>query len=209
MSELVVDFISTLDGYAAGDGWPGWWGLEGPQYLGWLGEAPEKDHTLLLGAATYRLMSDFAAQDAKGTAELTRMPKVVFSSTLAEPLDWANTRLVTSDAVEEVRRVKAEGLAMRTIGSLTLCRSLLSAGVVDRFRVVVFPVITGQTGQERIYDGYPDLGLELGESRTFDERIQLLDYVPTLLEGHPRHLDPVGPARSRGAGVEGGGRRSP
>lgn len=66
MAELVVDFIATLDGYAAGDGWPGWWGLEGPEYLGWLGDAPEKDHTILLGATTYRLMSGFAAQGAEG-----------------------------------------------------------------------------------------------------------------------------------------------
>ena len=50
---------------------------------------------------------------------------------------------------------------MRTVGSLTLCRSLLEADLVDRFRVVVFPVITGATGRERIFDGYPDVALEL------------------------------------------------
>ena len=72
------------------------------------------------------------------------------------------------------------------MGSLTLCRSLLNAGLADRFRVVVFPVITGSTGQERIYDGYPDVALELIASRTFDGRIQLLDYVPTVLDGPPR-----------------------
>ena len=75
--------------------------------------------------------------------------------------------------------------SMRTIGSLTLCRSLLKAGLVDRFRVVVFPVITGSTGQERIYDGYPDVALEMVNSRTFDGRIQLLDYVPIVLDGPP------------------------
>ena len=53
--------------------------------------------------------------------------------------------------------------SMRTIGSLTLCRSLLSAGLVDRFRVVVFPVITGSTGHDRIYDGYPDVALDPGQ----------------------------------------------
>lgn len=113
------------------------------------------------------------------------MAKLVFSSTLAEPLGWARSRLVPGDAVEEVRRLKAGGTSMRTIGSLPLCRSMLAAGVVDRFRVAVFPVITGNTGRERIYDGYPDLGLELIESRTFDGRIQLLDYVPTLLDRPP------------------------
>jgi dihydrofolate reductase len=74
---------------------------------------------------------------------------------------------------------------MRTIGSLTLCRSLLNAGLVDRFRVVVFPVITGRSGRERIYDGYPDVALEMIGSRTFDGRIQLLEYGPTILPGSP------------------------
>ena len=58
-------------------------------------------------------------------------------------------------------------------------------GLADRFRVVVFPVITGNTGQERIYDGYPDVALDLIASRTFDGRIQLLDYVPTVLDRAP------------------------
>ena len=74
---------------------------------------------------------------------------------------------------------------LHTLGSLRLARSLLRAGVVDRFRVVVFPVITGATGQERVYDGYPDLTLELVESRTFDGRLQLLEYVPTVLDRPP------------------------
>jgi len=74
---------------------------------------------------------------------------------------------------------------LRTIGSLTLCRSLLMAGLADRFRVVVFPVITGSSGRERIYDGYPDVALEMVSSRTFDDRVQLLEYIPTLLAGPP------------------------
>jgi dihydrofolate reductase len=82
--------------------------------------------------------------------------------------------------------MKAEGAkSMRTLGSLTLCRSLLKAGLVDRFRVVVFPVSTGRTGRDRIYDGYPDVSLDMVSSRTFDNRIQLLEYVPTVLSGPP------------------------
>src|SRR5207247_9803661 len=112
--------------------------------------------------------------------------KVVFSTTVREHLDWANTQLVTRDHVEAVLEMKAKGSKpMRTIGSFTLCRSLLKAGLVDRFRVVVFPVITGSSGRERIYDGYPDVALEMTSSRTFDGRIQLLEYVPTILTGPP------------------------
>jgi len=105
---------------------------------------------------------------------------------LTEPLAWPNTKLVTRDAVATVREMKSAGPKnLRTMGSLTLCRSLLKAGAVDRFRVVVSPVITGRTGQERIYDGYPDVALEMISSRTFDGRTQLLEYVPTVLDRPP------------------------
>jgi dihydrofolate reductase len=195
--ELLVDFITSLDGYGGAEGWPGWWGLEGPEYMAWLGEQSLTDYTFLMGANTYRLMYGFTAQS--GTAEselrseeeasvdeLTKASKVVFSSTLQGPLPWANTRLVSGDAVEAVRKMKQEGSGpLTTLGSLALCRSLLKAGLVDRFRVVVFPVITGITGNDRIYDGYPDVALDMVASRTFDGRIQLLEYVPRVLAGPP------------------------
>jgi dihydrofolate reductase len=185
MGTLMVDFITSLDGYGAAEGWPGWWGMESPEYLGWLGEQPE--HTVLMGATTYRLMAGFAASGEEGVDEfLTQLSKVVFSSTLTEPLVWANTRLVTGDAVEAVRAMKEDSrIEMRTLGSVSLCRSLITAGLVDRFRVVVFPVVTGATGQDRIYDGYPDIRLDLVESRTFEGGLQLLEYVPTVLDGPP------------------------
>src|SRR5215204_4987225 len=184
MSELLVDFITSLDGYASGEGWPGFWGLEGPEYLAWLGEQPEV--TYLMGSNTYRLMSGFAAGEVpEGQDELTQASKVVFSSSLEEPLTWANSTLVRDDAVEAVRAMKENGSGLlSTIGSLSLCRSLLRAGLVDRFRVGMFPVITGATGAERIYDGYPDVALEMIEHRTFDGRIQLVEYKPRVLE-HP------------------------
>src|SRR5690606_8406288 len=108
MRELLIDFGTTLDGYASGDGWPGWWGQEGPESRGWLGEQPPV--TYLMGANTYRLMSSFAggeppvgtaaieAEEEESLDDLTRAPKVVFSATLEEPLTWANTTLVRGDA---------------------------------------------------------------------------------------------------------------
>lgn len=186
MQTLMVDFIISLDGYGAAEGWPGFWGMEGPEYLGWLEE--QEEHTALMGAATYRLMSGFAAQapDETGMAELTALPKVVFSASLAGPLSWPNTELVSGDAVDAVRAMKEQGRRpLRTIGSLALSRSLLRAGLVDRYRVVVFPVITGATGRDRIFDGYPDVALELVDHRTFDGRLQMLEYVPTILDGPP------------------------
>jgi dihydrofolate reductase len=155
-----------------------------------------------MGANTYRLMSGFAAGEMPaGTDELTadeeasvdgltQASKVVFSASLEEPLAWANSTLVRDDAVEAVRAMKEGGAGiLSTIGSVSLCRSLLRAGLVDRFRVVMFPVITGATGAERIYDGYPDVALEMIDSRTFDGRIQLVEYRPRVLEHPP--LDPT------------------
>lgn len=197
MQELLVDFITSLDGYGAAEGWPGWWGLEGPEYLAWLGQQPERDYTILMGANTYRLMSGFAdeseASASKETtdedasiAELANASKVVFSTTLQSPLSWPNTRLISGDAIEAVQEMKRTGTEpLRTLGSLTLCRSLLKAGLVDRFRLVVFPVITGKTGRDRIYDGYPDVALDMVANQTFDGRLQLLEYVPTVLTGPP------------------------
>jgi len=195
MRELLVDFITSLDGYASAEGWPGWWGLQGPEYLAWLGEQPEV--TYLMGANTYRLMSgfaageppvgqeEFAADEEESVDELTRASKVVFSASLEAPLAWANSTLVRDDAIEAVRAMKQDGSGLLgTIGSLSLCRSLLRAGLVDRFRVVMFPVITGATGAERIYDGYPDVALEMIDHRTFDGSIQLVEYRPSVLE-HP------------------------
>ena len=75
MPELLVDFISSLDGYGAAEGWPGWWGLQGPEYLAWLGESPEANHTVLMGANTYRVMSGFAAEGEPGTEALAEHVK--------------------------------------------------------------------------------------------------------------------------------------
>ncbi|MEV0889783.1 dihydrofolate reductase family protein [Promicromonospora sp. NPDC050262] len=184
MQKLMVDFIISLDGYASAAGWPGFWGLEGPEYLAFLGEDGENQHTTLMGATTYRVMTELMTDVPEDP--LADMPKVVFSSTLTTPLTWANTELVTGDAVEAVRELKeTSDRPLRTLGSLSLCRSLLLAGLVDRYRVVVFPVVTGASGKERIFDGYPDVAMELVEHRTFDGRLQLLGYVPTVMDGPP------------------------
>ncbi|BCW06538.1 hypothetical protein NtRootA1_26760 [Arthrobacter sp. NtRootA1] len=196
-AQLMVDLIISLDGYASAEGWPGWWGLESPEYLAWLEEEGKKDFTTLMGANTYRVMSSMSEQAAgedSGFSEeegaaltgLAAVPKVVFSSTLQEPLAWPNSELVSGDAVEAVKELKRTRTGtLTTLGSLSLCRSLLSAGLVDRYRIVVFPVITGRTGRERIYDGYPDVSLEMVNSRTFDGQLQLLEYIPTLISGPP------------------------
>jgi dihydrofolate reductase len=196
MATLMVDFIISLDGYGAAEGWPSYWGLEGPEYLAWLNEdsLAEEGLVYLMGANTYRIMSPWAGKnnDAASLA-MDAARKVVFSSTLTEPLSWANTELVTGDAIAAVREMKqSESRQLSTLGSVSLSRALITAGLVDRLRVVIFPVLTGRTGHEPVFDGYPDLSLELVESRSFDTGTQLLEYIPKVLDGPL----PPGPTRA-------------
>jgi dihydrofolate reductase len=189
MAELLVDFITSLDGYGGAKGWPGWWGLQGPEYMAWLDEESKIDYTLLMGANTYRVMSEIQAvteEEKASMGGLFTATKVVFSSTIQPPLAWPKTQLVAGDAVEFVRELKKTSKnPLTTIGSISLCRSLLEAGLVDRYRVVMFPVITGKTGLDWIYEGYPDVALEMINSRLFDGRTQLVEYVPTVIDGPP------------------------
>lgn len=184
--ELMIDVITSLDGFTSAEGWPGLWGMGGPEYFAWLEEDAARPRTTVMGATTYRLFAGFAESGEEDMATLTAMDKIVFSSTLTSPLAWANTRLESGDAVETVGALKRDGdKAVRTIGSLSLCRSLLLGGLVDRLRVVVFPVVNGASGREHFYTGWPDVALETVDHRTFDGRLQLLEFVPKVLDGPP------------------------
>src|SRR3954452_22908510 len=137
MSTLTIDLFSSLDGFAAADGWPGYWGKEGPELMAWLQEKLAEDHTVVMGANTYRTMSRIVAEHDDPTFErMAQIPKVVFSSTLEPPLTWANTR-IERDAVSALRTMKADGPPIRTIGSISLNATLLREGLVDFLQLVV------------------------------------------------------------------------
>lgn len=182
MSTLTVDLFSSLDGFGGAEGWPGYYGKEGPELMAWLKDKLAEDHVIVMGANTYRTMSHIVAEHDDPTfARMDEIPKVVFSSTLEPPLTWDNAQLVTEDALTAIRRMKREvSVPIRTLGSITLNKSLLREGLVDFLQVTVFPVVTAQSGLEPLFADGPDLDLELVESRTFDGRTQLLKYVPSL-----------------------------
>jgi len=114
-------------------------------------------------------------------ARMRSMPTTVLSSTLEGPLDWPDATVVSGDAVDVIARLKEESdVPLRSHGSLSLNRALMAAGLVDRIQVTLFPVITGQTGEEPIFGGAADFDLELIESRTLDGNIQELTYRPAL-----------------------------
>jgi dihydrofolate reductase len=183
------DVFSSLDGFgAAGGDWTGYWGKQGPEFLDHRLAQYDAKQRMVFGAHTYRA---FAGMLASSTEEsdvrdpwVTRMlnlPATVVSTTLEEPLDWPNATVVRGDAVDVVGRLKAESeVPLRSHGSLSMNRALMAAGLVDRIQVTLFPVITGQTGLDPIFQGAADFDLELIESRTLDGNIQELIYRPTV-----------------------------
>jgi dihydrofolate reductase len=115
---------------------------------------------------------------------LRHLPATVVSNTLDGPLDWPDATVVHGDAVDVVARLKEESeVPLRSHGSLSMNRALLAAGLVDLVQVTIFPVITGLTGDDRIFEGAADFDLQLVESRTLDSHIQELIYQPSLHTG--------------------------
>jgi dihydrofolate reductase len=109
------------------------------------------------------------------------MPATVVSTTLEEPLDWPNATVASGNAVDVVARLKEESdVPLRSHGSLSMNRALMAAGLVDHVQVTLFPVITGQTGVNPVFQGAADFDLELVDHRTLDGHIQELVYRPTL-----------------------------
>jgi dihydrofolate reductase len=112
---------------------------------------------------------------------MRNLPATVVSATLEGPLDWPDATVASGDAVDVVARLKEEsGVPLRSHGSLSLNRALMTAGLVDRVQMTIFPVLTGQSGVDPVFQGAPDFDLELLETRTLDGRIQELIYRPTL-----------------------------
>ncbi|CAL9341253.1 dihydrofolate reductase family protein [Streptomyces werraensis] len=183
------DVFSSLDGYGAASGdWTGYWGKQGPQLLDHRLAQYAGEQRMVLGANTYRA---FARMLAESTDEsdvrdpwVTRMrnlPATVVSNTLQGPLDWPDATVVKGDAVDVVARLKEESdVPLRSHGSLSMNRALMAAGLVDRLQVTLFPVVTGRTGLDRVFEGAADFDLELLGHRTLDDRIQELIYRPTL-----------------------------
>jgi dihydrofolate reductase len=184
------DIFTTLDGYGSynSDGdWGGYWGKQGPEFLDRRLAAYDVEQRMVLGANTFRQFVQLLGSITQGSeldpvnTRMRTMPTTVVSTTLEGPLDWPDATLVSGDAVDVVARLKEESeVPLRSHGSLSMNRALMAAGLVDRVQVTLFPVITGQTGQDPIFQGAADFDLELIDSRTLDGHIQELVYRPTL-----------------------------
>jgi dihydrofolate reductase len=183
------DVFCTLDGFGSygesGD-WGGYWSKEGPEFLDHRFKVLSEDQRMVLGANTFRefltLLGPVGESDLDPVnSRMRSMPTTVVSTTLEGLFDWPDATVVSGDAIDVVGRLKEESdVPLRSHGSLSLNRALMAAGLVDFLQVSLFPVISGQTGTDRILEGAADFDLELVDARIFDGRIQELVYRPTL-----------------------------
>jgi dihydrofolate reductase len=184
------DVFSSLDGFGSvsGGDWGGYWGKQGPELLDRRLALYSEKQRMIFGANTYRLFAQMLASSTEESevrdpwvTRMVNLPAIVVSTTLEEPLDWADGTVMRGNAVDIVARLKQESeVPLRSHGSLAMNRALMGAGLVDRVQVTLFPVITGENGSAPIFRGAADFDLELLESRTLDGNIQELTYRPTL-----------------------------
>ena len=142
----------------------------------------------VLGGTTFRDFGGMLGSIPEGSelldawiGRLRNLPVTVISNSLTGKLDWPDAHVAKGTAVDVVRRPKTESkVPLRSHGSLSLNRTLMAAGLVDRVQVTIFPVITGKTGAFPIFGGGGDFDLELIDSRTLDGNTQELIYRPTI-----------------------------
>lgn len=187
MPELVCELIVSLDGFARGQRSPGYYGYLGPDVADWINTNTAVPHRMLVGRRTYEMLNELPAEARdQGYETMRTTPGWLFSRTL-KAADWPGLNIVHDDAVAFVRELKrAGGSELRTLGSVSLVQQLLAAGLVDRLKLAVCPLILPQTGIEPTFTGLPDTAFELVSTKVLDGRVLLLEYRPT---GAPPYSD--------------------
>ena len=132
---------------------------------------------LLMGQKTYAGFAQvWPTRQGKDADRMNSMPKYVASRTLKEPLDW-NATLIKGDVAEEIRKLKQEsGKSLLQYGVGELTHTMLEAGLVDEFRLLVFPFSFGEG--PRIFDHMGVNTLKLLDTKTFSSGVVALHYQP-------------------------------
>jgi dihydrofolate reductase len=184
MRKLTVFNNVTLDGYFTDKhGDMNWAHKDDPEWNAFTAENAKGGGVLLLGRVTYELMASFwptpmAMEQMPDVAKgMNNLQKVVFSRTL-DKASWNNTKLVKSDLVEEVRKMKTEtGQDMVILGSGTIVSQLSEHRLIDEYQIVLVPIILGQG--RTMFEGMKDrLMLKRTKARTFENGNVLVSYEP-------------------------------
>jgi dihydrofolate reductase len=181
--DLIVTENITLDGVI--EATAGWFAPAGDDHvdqsdlIAALTEQRQAADAFLVGRTTFEQMRGYWPQqtdDTTGVSEyLNRVSKYVVSRTLQHP-GWEPTTVLRGPLTEEIQALKsAPGADIVVTGSMTLVHALIAAGLVDEYRLFVYPVVLGR-GVRLFEEGTDVPRLELVEARPFRSGIVLLRY---------------------------------
>jgi dihydrofolate reductase len=185
MAELLVFQQITLDGYFTGPNGDLSWAKQHPQdpeFMAWTAANAKGGGVLLFGRVTYDMMVSFwptpqAIQMMPEVAkQMNELPKVVFSRSMKQA-EWNNTRVVSGDIVSEIRKLKqGPGPDMVIMGSGTIVTRLAAEKVIDRYQLVIFPIVLGK-GRTMFEGVSRKLTMRLTNTRSFANGVVVADYA--------------------------------
>jgi dihydrofolate reductase len=190
MRELIVNTFLTLDGVMQAPGGPhedpsggfdrgGWsFGYWDEQMGELMGASMAQPFDLVLGRKTYEIFAaHWPYSDEPAADALNGATKHVASTTLTE-VEWQGAKLIEGDVPAAIETLKADdGPELQVHGSADLLKTLIAHGLVDEFRLWIFPLVLG-TGKRLFAGGTPPDGLELTRSQTFSTGVIAAAYRP-------------------------------
>ena len=188
MRELVVLTFTTLDSVMQAPGGPEEDPSDGFEHGGWMvgywddelaaamAESMAPPFDLVLGRRTYEIMArHWPHTDEPGAELMNGAIKYVASNTLTQ-LDWQNSKLIEPNVVEGIRALKAQdGPELQVHGSATLIQTLLEHGLVDEFRLKIFPLVLG-SGKRLFGEGTVPAGFGVVDSRVLSSGVIVASY---------------------------------
>jgi len=180
---LVYNFVS-VNGYFKGPNEDISWAHQNPSQKEseFASENAQGGAILLFGRKTYEMMVSYwptpeARKNNAGVAEgMNKAEKIVFSKTLKKA-GWNNTRIVSGNIEEEVKKLKRSEKSITVLGSGSIVNQLVEAGLVDEFQLMVHPVAI-EKGTAFLKDIRKKIDLVLTKTRSFKSGIVLLFYQP-------------------------------
>jgi dihydrofolate reductase len=193
MRKVIVSTFLTLDGVMQAPGDPDEDRAGGFDHGGWqmpyfdeaagaaIFEGMASSDGLLMGRKTYEIMAPYwpsQPSDDPAAAQMNNVAKYVVSTTLEEPLEWSNSKLINGDVETEVPKLKKQaGKDLQVIGSGELAHSLMQHGLVDEYRLMVHPVVLG-SGKRLFKEGGTKIPLRLTDSKISGTGVLILTYQP-------------------------------
>jgi dihydrofolate reductase len=174
--KLVVTEFMSLDGVIEEPTWTfPYWNEEIAKFKG---EESSASDALLLGRVTYQgFAAAWPQSKDEGADYFNSVRKFVVSETLEEPLEWNNSKLIKDDVVEQITNLKQQdGKDIAVHGSAKLVQTLMQHDLVDRYRLLVYPLVVGK-GKRLFGEGIPAT-LKLLESQSFNSGVVALIYEP-------------------------------